>query len=54
MKEILYKKKKELEAKKNSVLKEIKLLRLFWKKLNNGRKKQKNHLKFLIVTFLKL
>ena len=54
MKEILSKKKKVLAARKNLELMEIKLLRLFWKRLNNGKKKQKNHLKFLIVIFLKL
>lgn len=54
MKEILSKKKKVLATRKNSESMEIKLLRLFWKKHNNGRKKQKNHLKFLIVKFLTL
>jgi hypothetical protein len=54
MKEISCKKKKVLAAKKNLELKEIKLFRPFWKRPNNGKKKQKNHLKFLIVKFLNL
>ena len=54
MKAILCKKKKVLAAKKNLELKEIKLFRLFWKRPNNGKKKQKNQLKFLIVKFLNL
>jgi len=53
MKAILCKKKKVLSAKKNLELKVIKLLRQFWKRLNNGKKKLKNHLKFPIVKFLK-
>jgi hypothetical protein len=53
MKEISFKKRKVLVVKRNLELKETKLLRLLWKRLNNGRKKLKNLLKFLIARFLK-
>jgi len=41
-------------GKKNLELKETKLLKQFWKKLNNGRKKLKNPLKSPIARFLKV
>lgn len=41
-------------GKKNLELKETKLLKQFWKKLNNGRKKLKNLLKSPIARFLKV